>query len=396
MSTVELYWRAKRAGSLGLTGLDRIGLDWAAIIERKDKMVESGSKGTKASLEKKGIAVLQGRASFTGPNELRVGDRTVTAGRFVIATGSSPARPPLEGVERAITSDGLLDLKTRPERLVVLGAGFIGMELGFCLARAGTRVTILQRGPVVLPGVDDEMRELLLGIGREAGIQFHTGVNVTRIAEDGAVEANVNGAAHRFPADVVLLATGRPPNIAHLGLDQAGVELERGAVKVNEFLQSTSASHVSAAGDVTGRRQHSPVAWYEGQIAAENALKGNQRTVDFSLLPTVTFTIPALGRVGLTEAEAKRQGFQVAVNRSPFKHNPAADVLDEKEGLVKVVYEQGSDRVLGVHVLGAHAEDLIQIASAALRGGLTRAEVGAMHYVFPTLGGAVFDAMAGW
>lgn len=396
MSTVELFWRTKRAGALGLTGVDAVGLDWAAMIARKDRMVQSGSKGTKASLEKQGITVLQGRAQFTGRNEVRVADRAVTAERFIIATGSLPARPPLEGLERAITSDELLDLKARPERLVVIGGGYIGLELGFCLARAGTQVALLQKGPQVLPGADDEMREALLAIGRGAGIEFHTNAEITRIAEDRSVEAEVAGAARRFSADVVLVATGRPPSTAHLDLAQAGVETDRGGVKVNEFLQAAGAPHVYAAGDVVGRPQQSPVAWYEGQIAAQNSLTGNARKIDFRLLPTVVFTIPALGQVGLTEAEAKKQGFRVAVNRSPMKHNPAAGVRDEQEGLVKVVYEQGSDRVLGVHVLGAHAEELVQIGAAAMRGGLSRADVGAMHYVFPTLGGAVFDAMAGW
>lgn len=393
---MELFWRTRRAGALGLTGVEGVGLDWAGIIERKNKIVESWSQGTKASLEKKGITVLEGRARFTGPSELLVGERKVTAERFVIATGSSPARPPIPGMEWAITSDELLDLKVLPQRMVVMGGGAIGMELGFCLARAGTHVTVLQKGPRVLPPADEEMRDALVAIGREIGMEFYTGVNVTRILSDRTVEAEVSGAARRFSSEVVLVASGRPPNVAHLNLENAKVELERGGVKVNGFLQSSGAPRVYAAGDVIGRLQHSPVAWYEGEMAAHNALEGNTRQVDFSVFPTAIFTIPALAQVGLTETEARAQGFKVGVNRSPMKHNAAAGVRDETDGLTKVVYEEGTDRLLGVHVLGPEAEDLIQIASVAMRGGLTRANVGAMHYVFPTLGGAIFDAMAGW
>lgn len=167
-------------------------------------------------------------------------------------------------------------------------------------------------------------------------------------------------------------------------------------MRVNEFLQSTGAPHVYAAGDVIGSHQHTPVAWYEGPIAAHNALRGNERKVDLSLLPTGVFTIPSLVQVGVTEREARERGLKVAVNRSPLRNNPAAGVRAETEGLVKVVYEEGTDRLLGVHVLGAHAEDLVQIAAAGMRGGLTRAEFASMHYVFPTLGGAIFDTMAGW
>lgn len=169
--------------------------------------------------------------------------------------------------------------------------------------------------------------------------------------------------------------------------------LERGAVQVNEYRQSLSAPHVYAAGDVTGSHQHTPAAWYEGRLAAENALLGNRRAVDFSLFPTATFTIPAVGQVGLTEAAARLQGVTVGVTRTPFEDSTAAAVRRETEGFVKVVFDQTSGRLLGVHVLGAGAEDLIHVAAVAMRGGLTRDALAGMLYVFPTLAGSVFDAM---
>lgn len=395
MSTVELVWRTRRAVDLGVTGTEGIGLDWGAIIARKNQIIASWSEGKDRGLERQGISVLRGRAGFVGPHELEVGDRRVTADRIVIATGSTPARPAIEGIDRALTSDQLLERTTLPGRMVVIGGGAIGMELGFAFGRAGTRVTVLQSGSHVLPAVDDEVRRALLEMAREAGLDLRTNVKVLRIARDQTVEAEIEGVTQRFEADVVLAATGRPANVAGLGVENAGIELERGAVKVNEYLQSPSAPHVYAAGDVTGRHQHTPVAWYEGRIAAENALRGNQSTVDLSLLPTSMFTIPALAQVGLTEAEARKRGFTVGVTRSPFEDNTAAAVRNEAEGLVKVVYDEPTGRVLGVHILGPGAEDLIHIASVAMRGGLSRQELAAMHYVFPTLGGAVFDAMWG-
>ncbi len=393
VSTVELWWRARHAAKLGLTGTAGVGLNWRAVIARKNRLVAEWSKGKPRSLEDQGIAVLRGQAAFTGAHELRVGDRRVTAERVVLATGSSPARPSIEGVERALTSDELLDRTTRPARLVVIGGGLIGMEFGFAFARAGTRVTVLQSGPAVLPHVDAELREALVELGRAAGLVVRTGAKVRRIAPDRTVEAEVDGKAARFRADVVLVATGRPPNTGRLGLEAAGVATERGGVKVNEYRQSVSAPHVYAAGDVTGQHQHTPVAWYEGRLAVENALQGNRRGVDFGLLPTTVFTIPTLAQVGLTEAEARRRGLDVAVSRAPFADSAAAGVRAETEGLVKVVYERSSGRLLGVHVLGAGAEDLIHIAAVAMRGGLTRRELAGMHYVFPTVAGSVFDAM---
>ena len=257
---------------------------------------------------------------------------------------------------------------------------------------AGARATVLQSGPHILPPLDEEVRSALMAIAREAGIEIYTTAKVTRIEADRTVEAEIGGTVRRFNADVVLAATGRPANTRGLGLETVGVELERGSMKVNPFLQST-VPHVYAAGDVTGRHQHTPVAWYEGRVAAENALKGNREAIDFTLLPTAIFTIPAVAQVGLTEAEARKQGLPVGVTRFPMADSTAAAVRDETEGLVKVVYDEPSGRLLGVHIFGAGAEDLIHIAAVAMRGGLTRQDLARMHYVFPTLGGAVFDAM---
>lgn len=394
VSTVDLFWRTQRAGELGLTGTRGVGLDWAAVIARKDRIVASWSEGREASLARKGLSVLRGRARFVGPHELDVAGARVTAERVILATGASPSRPPIEGIERAVTSDQFLAQTVLPRRLVVVGGGFIGMELGFAAARAGARVIVLQSGPAVLPGVDAELRDALMALGRGAGLEAVTGAKVTRIGADRTVEAEVAGAVRRFPADLVLVATGRRPNTAGLGLEAAGVAVERDAVRVNGFRQSVSAPHVYAAGDANGEHQHTPAAWYEGRLAAENALRENREAADFGIFPTAVFVIPALAHVGLTEAQARDRGHRVVVTRSPFEDSSAAAVRGETEGLVKVVSEEGSGRLLGVHILGGGAEDLIHVAAVAMRGGLSRQALAGMHYVYPTLGGSVFDAMA--
>lgn len=390
---MELAWRGRQAGPLGLTGAEGIGLDWGAVIARKDRLVAEWSAGKDVRLERQGIAVLRGRARFTGPHEVAVDGRRVTAARIVVATGSSPARPPIEGIERALTSEGLLQQRRLPERLVVIGGGAIGMELGFAFGRAGSRVTLLQSREAVLPALDAEIREALVALAPGAGVDIRTGARVRRIALDLAVEAEVGGALERFPADTVLVATGRPPNTHGLGLEAAGVAVEGGAIRVNAFRQSITASHVYAAGDVTGEHQHTPAAWYEGQLAAENALRGNRRAADFGIFPTAIFTIPAVAQVGLTEAAARAQGHRVAVGRALFADSSAAGVRAETHGLVKAVVDEATGRLLGAHIVGPGAEELIHIAAVALRGGLTREALAGMHYVFPTLAGSLFDAM---
>lgn len=394
VSTIELFWRARKGQPLGLRGAEQLSLDWRSIIERKDRIVESWSKGKADALSNMGIEVVRGKARFAGTNQINIGGRNLAGRKLIIATGSKPSRPSFPGAERGITSDELIHLREQPARLVVVGGGFIGLEFGFAMARAGSKVTVLQSGPHIAPPLDDEIRDALLAIAKEAAIDIYTGVQVSRIGEDRSVEARVGDKSMSFAADQVLLATGRPSNVDELNLPSAGVDVERSAVKVNEFLQSVTNPDVYAVGDAAGKHQHTPVAWYEGPIAAHNALKGNERKADFSIFPSAIFTIPSIGQVGLTEKEARDRGFRVGISRMPFDYNPAAGVRDETEGMVKVVYDEATEKVLGAHVIGAHAEDLIQIAAVGMRGGLKKSEIGAMHYVFPTLGGAIFDAMA--
>ena len=394
VSTVELFHRAKRAGQLGIKGTESLSLDWQALIARKDDIVARWSKGKNAAPEKLGIPVLAGHGVFAGPNEVTVNGRNYSAGKFVIATGSKPARPAIPGVELGITSDELIHLKEQPKELVIVGGGFIGLEFGFALAWAGTKVTVLQSGPQIGPALDDEIREILLESAKQAGMTTRTNVKVKSIGADKTVQAEIDGSTEAFPADQVLLATGRPSNVEPLKPEAAGIELDRGAVKVNEYLQSVSAPHVYAIGDAAGKHQHSPVAWYEGPIAAHNALKGNERKTDFRVFPSAIYTIPAIGQVGLTEKAALSRGLKAKVSKLSYDSNPAAGVRAETEGMVKVVYEEASEKILGVHVIGAHAEDIVQIAAMAIKSGLKKSEVGAMHYVFPTLGGAIFDTMS--
>ena len=398
MSTVELFDRSRRASSLGIKNAESLVLDWPTIISRKRSIVESWSKGKEPALREAGIDVILGPARFVSPHEIEVDSRRISAGRFVIATGSKASRPAsIDGIEHAMISDDLLDHPEVPARVVIVGGGVIALELGFCFARAGSTVTVLQNGPHILPSADEEMRDALVEIGRSLGMKFHTNITVKRIRPDRTAEGEKEGSVDSFPADIVLLAAGRPPNTAHLSLEAVGVErTQRGGVAVNEFLQSTSASHVYAAGDAVGRFQHTPTAWYEGPIAARNALQGNSEKTDYSVLPTTVFTIPALAQVGMTERQAIESGCKVKINRTLVKHNPAAGIREEMEGLTKLIYEEGSEKLLGIHILGPHAEDLIGGAAVALRCGLTRRELAGIHPVFPTLGSAIIDAANGW
>jgi pyruvate/2-oxoglutarate dehydrogenase complex dihydrolipoamide dehydrogenase (E3) component len=394
VSTVELFRRARRGNELGIKNSENLRFDWPSVIARKDRIVASWSKSKESALDGSGITVIHGTGSFFGPHEIEVNGKKHSAEKIIVATGSTPGRPQIPGAEFGITSDELIHLEEQPQNMVVIGGGFIGLEFGFALAWAGSKVTILQSGPQIAPALDDDIRDQLLHCAAEAGMTVVTNASVTRLRDDKTVEAVIAGETNNFSADTVLLATGRPAIIEPLNPRAGGIELDHGSVKVNEYLQSVSARHIYAVGDAAGKRQHSPVAWYEGPLAAHNAILGNEQPIDFSVFPTATFTIPAIGQVGLTEKEAVNRGLEVKVSKLSFDSNPAAGVRDETEGFVKVVYEEGSEKILGVHIIGTGAEDLIQIAATAIRGGLKKSQMGAMHYVFPTLGGAIFDTMA--
>jgi glutathione reductase (NADPH) len=210
VSTVELFLRAKRGNQLGIKGTESLTLDWPAVIARKDDIVARWSKGKDATPAKLGIPVIMGRGVFAGPQEINVDGRNYTADKFVIATGSKPARPAIPGAELGITSDDLIHLPEQPKQLVIAGGGFVGLEFGFALAWAGTKVTILQSGPQIAPALDDEIREILLESAKEAGIAVRTNVKVKSIGADKTVEAEIDGRIEKFAADQVMFATGRP------------------------------------------------------------------------------------------------------------------------------------------------------------------------------------------
>ena len=394
VSTVELLWRARRGERLGLTGTDGLGLDWAAMIDRKSRIVSEWGAGHADSFSRAGIDVLTGRAAFIDAKQLRVDGASFTADAFVVAVGSVPTRPHLAGVEHTITSSQILQLRHLPSRLTIIGGGVVALEFAFAFARAGSKVVVLEARPHVLAPLDDDIRNVLLELAAAAGIRVETNARVIAVARDKTVTAEIDGDSSIFRSDVALLAVGRTANTRTLGLDRAGVSLSDSGMCLNEYLQSSTAPHVFGAGDVAGRFQLTSVAWYEGRIAGGNAAGARERA-DYEIVPSAVFTIPSLAQVGLTEALAAGRGVGIETHTMDYSDNTAASVKDETEGLIKLVVGREDGRVLGAQIIGEHAEDLINIAAIAIRGRLTRSELGSTLYAYPSLAGLVFDVAAG-
>jgi mercuric reductase len=353
-------------------------VDYGALVVQKDGLVEDLRKEKYADLvDEYGWEFVEGEASFEDVGTLRVGDRRIRAGAYLVATGARPLVPDVPGLEETgyLTSTTAMELKEMPGSVLVIGAGYVGLEQGQLMSRLGSRVTVMQRGPRLLKEQEPEVSEAIReGLERE-GIEVLTGVCIERAekAEDGKkrLYLTVDGEERVLEGEEILVATGRRPNVEKLGLDRAGVELdERGAVRVDGGLGTTN-PNVWAVGDVTLGPQYVYVAAHEGAMAADNALSQAGKTLDFGALPGVMFTDPQVATVGLTEARARAEGRDVETSVLPLKAVPRALVNRDTLGVVKLVAEAGTGRLLGAHVAAENAGEVIYAATLAVRFGLT-------------------------
>ncbi|MDE2583721.1 MAG: mercury(II) reductase [Rhodospirillales bacterium] len=359
----------------GITASARL-TDWAALMAQKDALVAGMREAKYAALlpQYEGVRYVEGAARFTADG-LVAGDEHFPAGRVVIATGASPALPPIPGIGDVayLTSTTALALDRLPRSLLVIGGGVIGCELGQMFARFGVAVTLVCRSHL-LPGFEPEVVAALTGYLHDEGIAVRCGLAYQRIRRDEAgiaLDVTVDGRPETIRAEQVLVATGRAANTEGLDLAAAGIATDaRGAIAVDEFL-ATSRPGVYAAGDVTGRDQFVYMAAYGAKRAAENALNGNARRYDARAMPEVVFTDPQAARVGLTEAEARAQGMAVRTVTLALDQVPRALAARDTRGLIKLVAEEGSLRLLGAQILAPEGADSIQTAVLAIKHRLT-------------------------
>lgn len=354
------------------------GLDWPAVIGQKDRLVaelrQSKYVEVLAAYGDR-IALARGQARLQADGGVALDDGQVCRpGKIVVATGARPRILPLEGIEdvEVLTSTTAMALEKQPRSLIIIGGRAVALELGQTFARFGTRVTILQRSRRILPEHEPEIGEALADYLREEGLSVHTGVTPLAVRQDDGeqvVTAQVEGKRQEFRAEQVLMATSRTPNTKDMGLEEVGVELDDGGFIVVDDHMQTSHPHIYAAGDVTNRPKLVYVAAAGGGIAAENALTGNRRRLDLTVLPDVIFTDPQVATVGLTEARAIEQGYDVKVSTLPLAYVPRALAARDTRGLIKLVVERGSDRLLGAHILAAEAGEVIQTAALAVKFG---------------------------
>ena len=393
LQSAELYTLAKAGAPFGVVA-DKIAVDWSAALGRKTEVVDKLVKGVEGLLKAGGVTVVRGTASLAGRGAVEVSGQRIQAKDIVIATGSAVARIPLKGAELTIDSDQILELKEIPRRLAVIGGGVVGMEFAAMFAALGTKVTVLEMLPQVLPMVDSDLVAVytkhLAGLGGDV----HTNAKVEEIAKRNGglqVRFSTGGEGGSVDADQVLLAVGRVPYTQGLEAEKAGVKLERGRVVVDEHLHTT-ADGVWAIGDVIGGIMLAHVASYEGVLAIENIVGHADRTPDYHAAPNCIYTDPEIAHVGLGEKEAKDKGLDIKVGRFPFTASARALTLGQPEGFVKVVAEASTGRLLGAHIIGPRATDLIAEATLAVQNGLTLEQIDLTIHAHPTLPESLMEA----
>jgi len=400
LHSVELYQSMKNAEQYGIKATD-VGIDLAKMQVRKSKIIATLVGGVQSLLNGNKVEVIKGRAKLTPSRQVEIDTgqgqkQTIQAKKIILATGGKPIRLPIPGADSPsgiINAESILDLDYIPKSLLMIGGGVIGVEMATILAKLSCQVTIVEMLPHILPLEDAELTSILARALKGDGIQLYEGTKVSSIedSEGGkAVTVSDGGAEKKLDAEVVAIAVGYCPNTDGLGLYEAGVTTSKGTIQVNENME-TNVPNVYAAGDVIGGMMLAYVAMEEGIIAAENAL-GKKSTIDYQAVPRCTFTLPELASVGLSEEEATAQGYQIQVGRFPFSANGMATILGERRGLVKIVTESKYGQILGVHIVGPRATELIAEATLATKLEASPQEIVATMHAHPTLSEALREA----
>jgi mercuric reductase len=391
IKAAEVCYHAAYSNFQGMTACPPPS-DWQRVIRQKDELVAAlrEEKYTKVLEAYRNITLIRGRARLTGGRGVAINGRTFTPGKILIATGARPWGPSIPGLAESgyLDSTEALSLPSLPQSLLVVGGGSIGLELGQLFARFGVLVTLIEANPHIAAAEEPEISEALARSLMKERMTVLTNAVIERVDRSPhgyVVHATVNGVKETLAAEQLLIATGRRANTSGFGLEEAGVKLGRkGEILVNSHLQ-TDNPDIYAAGDCLGDPMYVYVAAYAGQLAAENALTGAGKLYDLSALPRVTFTDPQLASVGLTEAQVRAQGLPVETTLLPLNAVPRAQASRNTNGLIKLIRQQGTQQLVGAHVLAAEAGEVIQEATLAIRFKLTTNDLIQTYHPYLTM-----------
>ncbi|QOZ74084.1 NAD(P)/FAD-dependent oxidoreductase [Bradyrhizobium sp. CCBAU 53351] len=382
ISGAETIDAAQRMQGHGVTGELRIG--WRELIAFKRTFTDPVPQKQEAHYAAQGIDAFHGIARFTGPDAVSVEGQELKARHIVIATGARPVPLQFLGAEHIITSDRFLELESLPGRIVLIGGGYVAAEFSHIAARAGAQVTVFQRADRMLPRFDPDLVGWLMVKFAELGIDVRTRSTVDRIEQTAnGLLVHADG-QQSVAADLVVHAAGREPDLG-MDLAAAQVTVSKKRLELNEYLQSVSNPQVYAAGDAASLGPPlTPVSAHDGRVVATNILEGNSRKPDYRGVPSVAFTIPPIASVGLTESQARTQGLKFKVNSENTPNWYTARRLAERVYGYKTLVEEGTGRILGAHIVGPHADEVINLFGLAMRHNLTARDLQTTMFAYPT------------
>jgi len=400
----ELWDHLKEAKEFGIEGVDGRKLNWAAVQERKSKIVSKHAKGLEFLMKKNKVETVRGFGKLTGPAQGGVvtlevkgtESKSIKAKNVIIARGSEARMlPGVEPGDRVLTNIEVLKLGEIPKSLVIVGAGAVGVEFASIYRSFDSEVTILEMLPRLVPIEDEDVSKELARVFRKRGINFYTGAKVEKVEKTKAgisVAFSADGKQQKIDADKILIAVGRKPNTDNVGLEKTRIKSERGFIKTNEWMQ-TDEPGVYAIGDIVlATPQLAHVGAMEGIVAVSKIAGKEDKPIDLQKIPNCTYCHPEIGSVGLTEAKAKELGHTVKIGKFPFTANSRASIVGQHEGFIKIVSDAKYGELLGVHIIGPQATELIAEAVTAMELEATVEDLMWTIHAHPTLAEAMLDA----
>ena len=401
VQTAQLFHDIGRAKEFGIT-VDGFSLNFNAVSQRKEKIVAQLRDGVSYLMRKNKIKIVEGTATIIDSGRVKVSgreEREVSGDKIIIATGSVPSSIPVEGIDgsNVINSDDALEMDSLPGSLVIIGGGVIGLEFAQIFQRLNVAVSVVEMMPHILPTEDSDIAKQLEKSMKQEGVDIYTGATVSRIgsAEGGAKEVFIikDNTKTTLRGDKVLVAVGRCPLTAQLGLERLGFALKNGRITVNEHME-TNVQNIYAIGDAVGGIMLAHKAMAEGRCAARNAV-GIKKRMEYKAIPRCIWTSPEVATVGLTEEEARKRYESIKIATFPFSANGKAKILGEMKGFVKVITESRYGELLGVHLIGPHATEMIAESVLGLTLEVTHTELGETIHAHPTLSESVMEACLG-
>lgn len=398
ITATERFYDFQHSGEMGIIA-DNVRIDFLKLQEWKNRIVQKLTSGVESLLKGNKVDIVYGQAFFVDEHTLRVIEeknaQTYKFNNCIIATGSRPVElKALPFSERVLDSTGALNLQEIPETLVVVGGGYIGIELAGVFSNLGCKVTVLEGEKQILPGFEKQMSQLVMRRLKKKGVEIHTEAFAKKVEETAMsvkITAEIKGKEEVFEADYCLVSVGRRPNTDEIGLEATGVETdERGFICIDEQCR-TNIPHIFAIGDVVAGPMLAHKASYEGKIAAE-AIAGKKSAIDYLAIPAIVFSSPELSSVGYTEQKAKEEGIDVIVSKFPFAANGRALALNETDGFVKLIARKSDGVIIGGQIAGGNASDLIAEIGLAIEANMTLEDIALTIHAHPTLAEMMMEA----